>query len=769
MEDLIVRDITELLEKWSPSAESSFALGTNKASLLASCKALWVEIHPAPAANADSCKVFLNTLEEAIWKELRDLVRSVDVTRDAHRLAVPGYPSLFLVVWPIRGVIQPVILAAVVETKWWEDSSEVTWLGSFHDLANMPPAHLLASLLLELEHRYEEELTRAQTHVEQLLNERIALKASHAEAVASVIEEREQRLAEQREHFQQIQTIIRKAADGIVTLDEQGAICSINEAAERIFGYSEEQLRGRPIDVLLSGEPGEAGQASTLLTSIRENLNVQGQTGEIKGRRRDGSDIELEPSLSEVQLGEERRYIVIFRDITLRKRLEEEQRQLHLMNQMILNAAGDGIVGVDHNGCITFVNPAAAKMLGWDAEELLGRPFFDTVCQNGGPGQACSCSEENHGARLKSADSPLIETLFARKDGSSFPVEYSSQPIREGDRITGQVITFRDISVRRMLEAKLRQAQKMESIGQLAAGIAHEINTPTQYIGDNICFVQEAFKELTPLLQACLQIRKRALAEDAISPEQLAAICDAVRNTDLEYLCEDIPRALAEAMDGVRGVSKIVKSMKEFSHPAAQAKQVVDFNRCVESTVTVCRNEWKYVADMELDLDPQLPPVYCSPGEMNQVLLNLIVNAAHAIGEKLSGVENGRGRIKVSTRCRDDWLEIRVSDTGTGIPESIRDRIFDPFFTTKPVGKGTGQGLAITHSIVVEKHGGTIDFETTPGEGTTFIVRIPIREPEREEKLLGSRAPAEDKAPDPNSGTGSGEESKVDSDGKKTV
>lgn len=203
MEDLIVRDITELFEKWPSLPQPSLALG-GKASLLASCKALWVEIREGWAGNRDSCKVFLNSLDETIWKELRKLVASIDITREAHRLAVPGYPSLFLVVWPIRGTIQPLILAAVVEAKWWEESSEVTWEESFCDVANMPPADLLVSLLLELEQRFDEELTRAQTHVEQLLNERIALKASHAEAVASVIEEREQRLAEQREHFQQI-------------------------------------------------------------------------------------------------------------------------------------------------------------------------------------------------------------------------------------------------------------------------------------------------------------------------------------------------------------------------------------------------------------------------------------------------------------------------------------------------------------------------------------------------------------------------------------
>jgi signal transduction histidine kinase len=167
--------------------------------------------------------------------------------------------------------------------------------------------------------------------------------------------------------------------------------------------------------------------------------------------------------------------------------------------------------------------------------------------------------------------------------------------------------------------------------------------------------------------------------------------------------------------------------MKDFSHPGSEEKVQTDLNQAIESTVTVAHNEWKYVADLDLALDPQLPRVPCLPGEINQVILNLVINAAHAIGDVVGDGASGKGRIHVSTSRQGDWAEIRVQDTGTGIPESARARIFDPFFTTKVVGKGTGQGLTIAHSVVVQQHGGTIEFETELGKGTTFLVRLPLQ------------------------------------------
>jgi signal transduction histidine kinase len=198
------------------------------------------------------------------------------------------------------------------------------------------------------------------------------------------------------------------------------------------------------------------------------------------------------------------------------------------------------------------------------------------------------------------------------------------------------------------------------------------------------------------------------------------------RQADTNYLVQEIPKAIQQSADGVDRVSRIVRAMKEFSHPGGEDKEAVDINKAIENALIVARNEWKYVAEAVTDLDPSLPLVTCHPGEINQVLLNLIVNAAHAIGDKSGRDGDKKGTITVSTRSEANGVEVRICDTGGGIPEAIRDRIFDPFFTTKPVGKGTGQGLTIAHAVVVNKHGGTITFESVVGQGTTFIIRLPL-------------------------------------------
>jgi signal transduction histidine kinase len=283
-----------------------------------------------------------------------------------------------------------------------------------------------------------------------------------------------------------------------------------------------------------------------------------------------------------------------------------------------------------------------------------------------------------------------------------------------------------DITNRIMLELQLDQARKLEAIGQLAAGIAHEINTPTQYVGDNIRFFQDAFNDMKPFIEHYKALSQK-LPEEGISAAATAEIKENIATGDLDYLLEEIPQALEQTLEGVGRVSTIVRSMKEFSHPGAKEKTGVDINRAIENTTTVSRNEWKYVARMEMDLDPSLPHVSCFPAEVNQVILNLITNAAHAIGDVVGSQEGEKGRIGISTRTHADFVEIRISDTGPGIPEEIQTRIFDPFFTTKEVGKGTGQGLAISHSIIFDKHGGTLSFETKKGKGTSFYIHLPIK------------------------------------------
>lgn len=281
------------------------------------------------------------------------------------------------------------------------------------------------------------------------------------------------------------------------------------------------------------------------------------------------------------------------------------------------------------------------------------------------------------------------------------------------------VLVHLDITDRRVLELQLRQAQKLESIGQLAAGIAHEINTPTQFIGDNMVFLGEAFQGLWPLVEAS----RRHLEGSAALAERDPAALDP---SEVAYYQEEIPKAIEQSLEGIRRVSRIVGAMKDFSHPGSDRKVPTDLNHALETTALVSRNEWKFVADVAFDLDPALPPVPCFPDQIHQALVNLIVNAAQAIEEASRSRQPGMGVIRLSTRREGQAAAIQVEDTGAGIPETIRSRIFDPFFTTKAVGKGTGQGLAIVYAAIVDSHGGTISLDSEVGRGTTITLRLPL-------------------------------------------
>jgi len=281
---------------------------------------------------------------------------------------------------------------------------------------------------------------------------------------------------------------------------------------------------------------------------------------------------------------------------------------------------------------------------------------------------------------------------------------------------------------KRQMESELARAQRLEAVGRLAAGIAHEINTPTQYLGDNARFLQDAFQELCGLITE-LERLVRAARENQLHESLLEEIEAKIRAADLDFLSREIPLALRQTLEGIEHVSGIVAAMKEFAHPANGQKQAVDLNHIILGALTLCRSEWKYVAEVETDLDPELPPVSCFPTDLNRVIMNLVLNAAQAIAEKAqqSGGEY-QGRIIIRTRYEHPWVEIRVEDNGIGIPPEIQSHVFDLFFTTKKIGQGSGQGLAIAHTIVVDKHGGTINFQSTPGEKTVFVVRLPVGE-----------------------------------------
>lgn len=409
-------------------------------------------------------------------------------------------------------------------------------------------------------------------------------------------------------------------------------------------------------------------------------------------------------------------------DITERKTLEVQLQASEDLFTLITQNIVDLMAIVDTSGHRIYSSPSYLRQLGYDSEEMISFSSTDLLH----PEDQARVVE----ALIRLFAEGRVDGLhyrLRRKDGLYRDFESNGVVIPDalGNKAKALVVA-RDITERRaaeiereQMEVQLRHSQKLEAIGQLAAGIAHEINTPIQYVGDNAIFLRDSFRELMGLLGG--------IQEMAAAGELPDDCKERVQSLDLEYLREEIPRAIHQSLEGVARVAKIVSAMKDFSHPGGAVRERIDLNRAIESTITVSRNVWKYVATLESDLDPQLPLVPCFPGEFNQVVLNLLVNAAHAIEEANASKPAGSmGLIRVITRLVGDSVEIRISDSGTGIPEAIRSRIFDPFFTTKAVGKGTGQGLSIARAVIVEKHRGKIDLVSEPGQGTTFILQLPL-------------------------------------------
>jgi signal transduction histidine kinase len=279
-----------------------------------------------------------------------------------------------------------------------------------------------------------------------------------------------------------------------------------------------------------------------------------------------------------------------------------------------------------------------------------------------------------------------------------------------------------DITELRRLGRELAAAQKLESVGRLAAGVAHEINTPVQFVSDNVQFVMNSMADIDGVILAYRQLQQAVQsAGDVTKAARLAK--EAEESGDIDYIMENIPLALESSVEGLGRIATIVRSMKEFAHPDQAQKSFADLNQAIRSTLAIAHNEYKYVAELETHFG-ELPQVECYLGEINQVILNLLVNASHAISDVVK--HTGKlGKLTVRTRVDGDGVEISIADTGTGIPEAARGCIFDPFFTTKEVGKGTGQGLAIARSVIVNKHRGTLWFKTECGQGSTFFIRLP--------------------------------------------
>ena len=566
--------------------------------------------------------------------------------------------------------------------------------------------------------------------------------------------------------------VAQKTQNAVIITDPNGLIQWVNPGFTRITGYEIDEVIGKKPGKLLQGSETDLETVLDVRDAIRHQMPY---VGEIYNYGKDGRGYWISISIMPIhnEEGAHKGFIAVEMDISDRKEIEAELRQARdemearvatrtteLLEanqamakevderkrvqidlseaQQFLRKVIDNIPNLifvkDTSGRYILANQAFASSYGKKVMEVIGKTDAELI------GHLQDVEKYNQSDRRvldEQIEVVIDEDKFIDADGNTRWLQSIKRPFHSnlGSQYVLGIAT--DLTERKMLESQLQNAQKLESIGQLAAGIAHEINTPTQYVGDNTRFVRDAVTDIFGVLGKYAELLEKVKKGD-VNPNSIAGMDEIVAAADLEYLQEEVPSAIRQSLEGVSRIAKIVQSMKDFAHPGSKEKTAVDLNRAIESTITVARNEWKYVAEMETHLDPTLPPVPCLLGEFNQVVLNMVINASHAIQDVVGDASRGKGKITISTtKVSDDWAEIRIADTGSGIPPSAQSKVFDPFFTTKEVGKGTGQGLAISHTVVVEKHHGRIKFETEQGKGTTFIIQLPLNPTENNEEKRG--------------------------------
>jgi PAS domain S-box-containing protein len=410
---------------------------------------------------------------------------------------------------------------------------------------------------------------------------------------------------------------------------------------------------------------------------------------------------------------------------TIQKLLEREKE---ILNTTLLSI-NEGVIAMDEDGCIIFINQMAKDIIGCTDRNVLDQPidnvlmFLDSSSGMVIPNTIQLLYKFD---KLQKEQIDYHSPTFITESGEKKLLSGNISPIQiTGQQKLGHVVVFQDVTQKQKMEVQSALSQKMESIGQLASGIAHEINTPNQYIGDNLHYLERAFTRILKSLEVFSSEITNHVGK-IFTLEEVETITSSPDIRKIQNYSSEVPNAIEESLVGVERVRKIVLAMREFSHPSQKEKRPSDINHGIETTATISRNEWKYVADLETDLDPNLPLVTCQIDEINQVILNMIVNSSQAIQDVVAKDPDKKGVIKISTRSNGKFAIITISDTGGGIPDSIRNRIFDPFFTTKGIGKGTGQGLYLAHNLIVNKHHGHITFESELGKGTTFTIEIPI-------------------------------------------
>ena len=526
-------------------------------------------------------------------------------------------------------------------------------------------------------------------------------------ALARLFQELESARHADHARLEQLAAAVEYAGDAIAILDADGCINYVNPQYERQTGFSFEEVRGKA--------PASGKNAGATYADLWETVRSgRSWSGHLESATRQGSTRHEEVTVAPIRdnAGHAIGYIAVMRDITARRETEAKLRNL----SAVVEYTAQSIVVLDLAGRIQYVNPAYQRNRDVRSADVVGKA----------PGEAIKGRDNQEYYEEMWRTVAAGRTWMGRistelKDGRVITEDAAVSPVLGDAGVPNSyVVVLHDVTERLRLESQLAHAQKLEAVGQLAAGVAHEINTPTQYVGGNIRFLDDAFTTVTGLLAEITRLVRDA--GDGFVPATDLALALSV--ADADYLQAEVPVAIRQSLEGVERVGEIVRSMRELSHPARNLMGT-DLNRVIASAVRVAGSEWQGIAEVCTELDPGLPLVPCQAGGINQVIVNMLVNAVQAIEAGSAQYSRGSGRIVIATSMAGADAVIRITDNGSGMTEEVRAQVFHPFFTTKEVGQGTGQGLAIAHSVIT-KHRGSITVESEPGRGTCFTIRLPL-------------------------------------------
>ncbi|MPR00520.1 PAS domain S-box protein [Modestobacter sp. I12A-02628] len=491
---------------------------------------------------------------------------------------------------------------------------------------------------------------------------------------------------------------------GYAGLDEDGTVREWNAAATALLGWRAADVVGRDLAELVVA-PQCRGELRARLREVRAGADPA--PSELRALHADGGQLPVEVLLGPAGWpGGSARYAVL-RDAGERQVLTRLQEE----NRLLTAATGALVTQHEPDGRLVYVSPASLHVLGVEPAELLGVDVHGLVHPD--DVQELYRREPDPGVPVE------LALRLRHADGHWVWVEALRTLVRDAAGTVVEVdLSARDVTDRRARDEQSSRESKLESLGRLSAGLAHEINSPIQFVGDNARFLADSYGELLTLIDTYRSLLTSGQPMDW--DERVAAVRRLEAEIDVDDLAAEIPGAVEQTLAGIERVATVVRAMKTFSHPGHAEQVYADLNEALTATVTVTRHQVHSVADLQLDLGA-LPPVRCHVAELNQVFLNLVVNAADAVEDT-----GAYGSIRVSTAVDGDSVTVSVTDTGGGIPDDVRRRMFDPFFTTKDVGRGSGQGLPLVRSVVQEGHGGTVTVTSEVGVGSTFTLRLPI-------------------------------------------